>query len=131
MREVEYCYLKYLKGESLETAEEKVTDALKAQGFGVLTRIDVKATLKKKLDVEFKPYVILGACNPPLAHRALTTDDTIGLFLPCNVVVAESDDGAEVAFLRPRAMFQSIDSPALQPVADDAETRLKAAYESL
>ena len=131
MRQVEYGIYKDLPGMSIEEAEEKVSAALKEEGFGVLTRIDVQETLKKKLEVDHKPYVILGACNPQLAHRALSTDDTIGLLLPCNVVVAETEQGAEVAFLRPEAMFAAIDKPELEPVATEAETRLRRAYESL
>ena len=131
MRAVDYSYYKKLSGESLASAEEKVTEALKKEGFGVLTRIDVKATLKKKLDVDFKPYVILGACNPPIAHRALTQDDTIGLLLPCNVVVTESEEGAEVAIVKPQAMFKTVDRPDMEPIVDEAEARLKRVYESL
>lgn len=131
MRSVDYGLHRDLPGIGLQEAEERVTAALQKEGFGVLTRIDVKETLKKKLDVEHKPYVILGACNPQLAHRALSTDDTIGLLLPCNVVVAETDKGAEVAFLRPEAMFAAIDKPELEPVAAEAEARLRRACESL
>jgi uncharacterized protein (DUF302 family) len=131
MRDVEYGFYKNLPGLSIEQAEDRVSTVLKEEGFGVLTRIDVKETLRKKLDVEHKPYVILGACNPQLAFRALSTDDTIGLFLPCNVVVAETEQGAEVTFLRPEAMFAAIDKPELKPVALEAETRLRRAYESL
>lgn len=131
MRPVDYSFYRKLSGESLVTAEEKVTEALKKEGFGVLTRIDVKATLKQKLDVDFKPYVILGACNPPIAHRALTHDDTIGLLLPCNVVVAEVDEGAEVAIVRPYAMFQAVDRPDMEPIVEEAEGKLKRVIESL
>ncbi len=131
MRAVDYGFYKKLAGESLATAEEKVTEALKKEGFGVLTRIDVKATFKKKLDVDFKPYVILGACNPHIAHQALTHDDTIGLLLPCNVVVAESEEGAEVAIVKPHVMFQTVDRPDMEPIVDEAEERLKRVFESL
>ena len=131
MRRVEYGLYKELPGVSLEDAEKKISDALKREGFGVLTRIDVKETLKQKLDVDHRPYVILGACNPQLAHRALSTDDTLGLFLPCNVVVAETESGAEVAFLRPEAMFAAIETPELKPVAEEAEARLRRACDSL
>lgn len=131
MRAVEYAFYKKLSGESLATAEEKVTEALKKEGFGVLTRIDVKATFKKKLDIDFKPYVILGACNPTIAHQALTHDDTIGLLLPCNVVVAESEEGAEVAIVKPHAMFQTVDRPDMEPIVNEAEGRLKRVFESL
>jgi len=131
MKEVSYSLLKSLPGLNLEEAEAKVTEGLKAEGFGVLTRIDVKATLKKKLDVDFRPYVILGACNPNLANRALSEDDSVGLLLPCNVVVAESDEGAEVAFARPQTMFEMVGNSAVQPVADEAEDRIQRAFQSL
>jgi len=131
MHSVDYGFFKELPGTSVDQAEELVSSALKEEGFGVLTRIDVKSTLKQKLNVEHKPYVILGACNPHLAHRALCTDDTIGLLLPCNVVVAETEGGSEVAILRPEAMFASIDKPELEPVATEAESRLRRVFESL
>lgn len=131
MRIVEYGFYKDLPGISVEEAEEKVSLALKEEGFGVLTRIDVKGTLKQKLDIDHKPYVIMGACNPQLAHRALSTDDTIGLLLPCNVVVAETENGSEVAILRPEAMFAAISRPELEPIAAEAETRLRRVYENL
>ncbi len=84
---------------SFDEAIEKVTDALKSEGFGILTEIDVKETLKKKLDVDFRPYKILGACNPPFAHKALEAEDKIGAMLPCNVIVQQLDDGVEIAAL--------------------------------
>lgn len=131
MKDVEYGFYKKLPGETLESAEAKVTAALKENGFGVLTRIDVKSTLKEKLDVDFKPYLILGACNPRLAHRALSSDDTIGLLLPCNVVVSQTEEGAEVAIVRPEAMFQTIQNPHLKPIADEAEVLLDKVYKTL
>jgi len=131
MRSVEYGFYKELAGSNVVDAEERVTSALKDEGFGVLTRIDVKGTLKQKLDVDHKPYVILGACNPQLAHRALSTDDTIGLLLPCNVVVSETEQGAEVAILRPQAMFAAVNLPDIEPVAEEAEARLRRVFESL
>jgi uncharacterized protein (DUF302 family) len=110
-----------------EAAIERVTSALKEQGFGVLTEIDVKATMKKKLDVDFKKYMILGACNPPLAHRALTAEPEIGLLLPCNVIVFEDEQqgGSIVSLVDPLAMMGFVDNPALAPVAQDARTRLE------
>jgi uncharacterized protein (DUF302 family) len=100
-----------------------VTDALKQEGFGVLTEIDVKATLKAKLDQDFRRYVILGACNPNLAHRALSTELGIGLLLPCNVCVWEEEGGSVVSIARPDAMFQVVNNPDVQPVADEADAR--------
>lgn len=110
-----------------EAAVEQVTAALKEQGFGVLTEIDVKATMKKKLDVDFQKYVILGACNPPLAHRALSAEPAIGLLLPCNVIVYEDEaqGGSVVSLVDPIAMLGFVDNPALAPVAQEARTRLE------
>lgn len=116
-----------------ETAIETVTAALKEQGFGVLTEIDVQATLKKKLDADFRRYIILGACNPPLAHRALSTELEIGLLLPCNVIVYEDESGAgsTVSIIDPMMMFGMGINPSLQPVADEANTRLRAVIAAL
>lgn len=109
-----------------DTAMTRVTEALKAEGFGVLTEIDVKATLKKKLDVDFRRYAILGACNPPLAHRALTTAPEIGLLLPCNVTVEETaDGGTQVSLVDPLAMMGFMNNPELAPVAEEAKARLE------
>ncbi len=106
-------------------AVERVTAALAAEGFGVLTEIDVKATLKKKLDVDFRDYVILGACNPHLAHRAMSAELEVGLLLPCNVVVYADDDGGSVVEIAdPLAMLAAAESAALQPVAEEARARL-------
>ena len=109
-----------------EVAVEQTTAALKAEGFGVLTTIDVRATLKQKLDVDFRRYVILGACNPPLAHRALTTELELGLLLPCNVIVYEDDSGAGsvVAAVDPHVMLATGVNPDLLPVADEVAARL-------
>ena len=114
-----------------EEAIERVTAALKAEGFGVLTEIDVKATLKKKLDADFRKYAILGACNPPLAHRALNTELEIGLLLPCNVIVYEEDGGSVVSIVDPISMLGVVDSPALKPVADEAGARLERVAKAL
>jgi uncharacterized protein (DUF302 family) len=114
------------------TAVEQVTEALKEQGFGVLTEIDVKATLKKKLDADFRPYLILGACNPPLAYQALTIDAEIGKFLPCNVTVDQVEEGRiKVSFLDPLMMSAFVDDPQIQPVAQEARARLESVARAL
>ncbi len=108
-----------------EHAIEKVTAALKAEGFGVLTEIDVKATLKKKLDVDFQRYVILGACNPPFAYQALQADLDIGLMLPCNVIVYETEPGqSHIAILNPLMMVGVIENESLQAVAAGVREKL-------
>ncbi len=107
-----------------EQTVRKVTAALKDEGFGVLTEIDVKATLKKKLDADFRKYVILGACNPSLAHQALETELEIGLLLPCNVIVFEDDGGCIVSIVDPLSMLGVVESSDLDPVAQEARTRL-------
>ena len=110
---------------SYDTAIYEVTAALKEQGFGVLTEIDVKETLKKKLDVDVRPYAILGACNPPLAHRALSQDPIVGLMLPCNVVVYDNGDGTTtVSAINPMAAIGVVGNPILNEVAQDATDRL-------
>lgn len=114
-----------------EDAVDRTTAALKAQGFGVLTEIDVKATLKQKLGADFRKYVILGACNPPLAHRALSMDLSVGLLLPCNVVVYEDDGGSVVSILDPMAMLGVAHKPELEWVAQEARTRLEQVVKAL
>ncbi len=108
-----------------QDAVTKVTEELKKEGFGILTTIDVKDTLKKKLDVEFKNYVILGACNPPFAHKALQAEEDIGLLLPCNVVVYEKGTGSVVAAFDPMTMGKVMDNPAIEPVALEVRQRLE------
>lgn len=110
---------------------ERVRSALKEQGFGVLTEIDVQATLREKLGEQMEDYLILGACNPPLAHRALDVDRRIGLLLPCNVVVRTDGDQTVVEALDPHVMVTMAQHPDLAPIADDAARRLAAALETL
>jgi uncharacterized protein (DUF302 family) len=108
-----------------EEAIEKTTAALKEEGFGVLTEIDVKATLKKKLDADFRRYIILGACNPNLAYQALQGELEIGLLLPCNVIVYEENGGSVVSIVDPLSMLGVVEGPTLDPIANEAQTRLK------
>lgn len=133
MSELRYGFERRLEGISFEQALQKVTAALKNEGFGVLTEIDVKETLKKKLNADFRRYVILGACNPPLAHQALSSEPQIGLLLPCNVVVQEASNEGEVivSIADPRAMFTLVDNPAVKPMAEEADKRLRKVMASL
>lgn len=108
-----------------EAAVERVTEELKKEGFGVLTTIDVKETMKRKLDVDFRKYVILGACNPPLAFKALQSEEDIGLLLPCNVVVYEKQGKSVVSVFDPRVMTTLVENPAIQPVAQEVRQRLE------
>lgn len=120
-----YAFGTLVRDTTFDDARAKVTAALADQGFGVLTEIDVRATLAKKLGIDFRPYVILGACNPHLAHRALSGEPHLGLMLPCNVVLQQTDDGVEVSFADPKAMFTMIDNPEVAPVAEEADQRLR------
>ena len=131
MRAADYAGYRELPGVSYEEAVERVTEALGEQGFGILTEIDVKRAMKEKLDRDFRRYVILGACNPELAHRALDRNDNVGLLLPCNVVVGETDEGSEVAYMKPHPQLSVAGDDALRPIADEAEERLASAFEAL
>jgi len=117
---------------SFSDAVEQTTQALSEQGFGVLTRIDVKATLKQKLGKDMEDYLILGACNPQLAHRALDVDRQIGQLLPCNVVLRTAEDGGVlVEAMDPQLMVRVVDQPGLQEIADEAAAKLQAAIGKL
>jgi uncharacterized protein (DUF302 family) len=115
-----------------DAAVERTRAALADEGFGVLTEIDVRATLKKKLDVDFRPYIILGACNPPLAHQALTAEREIGLLLPCNVIVYEESEGRSVvSVMDPEAALALTGNDAIKPLASDVRARLERMLEAV
>ncbi len=117
---------------SFDEAIAKVTGELQKAGFGVLTEIDVSATLKKKIDVDFRPYRILGACNPGFAHQALLAENKIGTMLPCNVVVQETEDGKiEVSAVNPVASMQAVENPSLADIAGEVKTKLQQVIDSL
>jgi uncharacterized protein (DUF302 family) len=130
--EPDYGLTRKLPGVSYADAIGAVKEALKEEGFGVLTEIDVKETLKKKIDVDFRPYIILGACNPKLAHGALTEEAGVGLLLPCNVVVSQDEDGTTVvSAIDPEKMFTLLKSDKLAPIAKDVRERLNRALSTL
>lgn len=127
-----YHFSTTLKGLNFDEAIEKTKAALKDEGFGILTEIDIKQTLKEKLDEDFRPYRILGACNPPFAHKALQAESHIGLMLPCNVVVQQkADDEIEVSAVDPVASMQAVENKDLAHIATEVQERLKKAVESL
>lgn len=126
-----YSFSTQLTG-TLPDIEQKVTEALKDEGFGILTEIDVQATLKKKLGIEKRPYKILGACNPPLANQALDADPDIGLLLPCNLVIREEEDGSiTVAFMDPEAVLTLVDIKGVTELAKEVRSRLERVREAL
>jgi uncharacterized protein (DUF302 family) len=131
MEKTQYGFRKTLNT-SYEEAVEKVTQGLKEEGFGILTQIDVKDTLKRKLNVDFRKYVILGACNPPFAYQSLQAETEIGLLLPCNVIVYEDNSGnAVVSAIDPESAMGRIDNPKLKEIAAQVGTKLKAVIENL
>ena len=114
-----------------EQAIEKVTAELKKEGFGVLTSIDVKETLKQKINVDFKKYTILGACNPPIAHKALQEEEELGLLLPCSVIVYEKDNKTNVSFFDPMVMTWVIDNDGMKPIAGEVKEKLQKVLEAV
>jgi len=125
-------YIEKITEYGFDEAIEKVTEELKKEGFGVLTEIDVQATLKKKLDVDFKKYQILGACNPPFAHKALRAENKIGAMLPCNVIVQELDDGkTEVAAVDPMASMLAVENDKLGEIANEIRAKLEKVIENV
>ena len=127
-----YYYSKVLEHTSFDHTIEKVTEELKKEGFGILTEIDIKATLKKKLDVDFKKYKILGACNPPFAYKALQAEDKIGTMLPCNVIVQEqSPDTIEVSAINPMVSMQAVKNDKLNGIATEVSDKLKMVIDRL
>jgi len=129
---MDYYFAKTLHNLSFDEAIEKITKALATEGFGVLTEIDMKATLKKKLDIDFYNYKILGACNPNFAYKALLNEDKIGTMLPCNVIVQEKELGTiQVAAVDPSASMQAIKNDALHDIAEEVRNKMKHVVESL
>jgi uncharacterized protein (DUF302 family) len=127
-----YAMIRELPDLDYDAAVARVTGLLADEGFGVLTEIDVKATLKKKLDVDFRRYVILGACNPALAHRALSAEADIGVLLPCNVCVSErAGGGSRVAAMNPGAAFALIGNPDVSPIADEVRDRIQRVIDGI
>ena len=125
-------YINKIVDLSFENTILRLTEELKKEGFGILTEIDMQATLKKKLNVDLRPYTILGACNPPFAYKAIQTESHIGLLLPCNIVVQDTGDGRmEVAAIDPVVSMSRVDNPVLEPVAQEVRAKLQRVIESL
>ena len=116
---------------SFEDTINKVTEELKKEGFGVLTTIDVKETLKNKIDVDFKKYTILGACNPPLAHKALQAEEEIGLLLPCNVIVYDKEGKSAVSVFDPSLMTKVVENENLNPIAEEVKEKLQRVFNNI
>lgn len=116
---------------SFEKVKESAIEELKKQGFGILTEIDVRAKFKEKLGIEFRNYVILGACNPPNAHKAILAEENIGLMLPCNVIVYEKGDKTVISVIKPTVAMQVVGNPQLEPIGRFIETKLKAAFDAV
>lgn len=116
---------------SFEETIDKVTNELKKEGFGILTQIDVSEKFKEKLGIEFKKYMILGACNPPSAHKAILAEENIGLMLPCNVVIYERQNKTVISIIRPKAAMQMIDNAELEQIASTVEGKLKKVFDSI
>ena len=130
--EIRYALVKELPDLEYDDAVARATELLADEGFGVLTEIDIKATLKKKINVDFRRYVILGACNPQLAYRAMTGEPFIGVLLPCNVVVMEREGGGSiVSAFKPTAGFSLVDNPDVAPIAEQVEDRLRRVLDRL
>ena len=126
-----YYFSTILQNTSFDEAIDKVKESLKKEGFGVLTEIDVSATMKKKLDQDLPPYLILGACNPPFAYKALQIEDKIGAMLPCNVIVKKAIDGIEVAAVDPVASMQAVKNENLVDIANKIQAKLKSVIADL
>lgn len=119
-----YYHSTLLKNKSFDQAIDLITESLKEEGFGILTEIDVRATMKKKLDIDFRPYKILGACNPPFAYKALQAEEKIGTMLPCNVIVQELEHGIEVSAVDPVVSMQAVGNEDLSKIAGEVRDRL-------
>lgn len=127
-----YYFTTTLKNVDFETAVQKITDGLKEEGFGVISTIDFQATLKEKINVDFRKYVVLQACNPPYAHKSLQTEDKIGTLLPCNVVVQEAGDNAfEISSINPEAAMASVENETMAEIAREISEKLKRVIEKL
>ena len=127
---IKYGFVKELNM-SFDQAVERVTENLKNHGFGIITTIDIKEKLKEKLGIDFKRYVILGACNPASAHKAIEAEENIGLMLPCNVIVYEKEEKVIVSAIKPTIAMQMIDNAELNEIAEDIETKIKQVIDTL